>query len=62
MSTDFKSCEEIRNVSRWCAALAYILMDKVVDYALLIIIINAPNNVKLPVFLDCFVDHSLVFH
>lgn len=61
MSTDFKSCEEIMNVSRWCAALAYILMDKV-DDALFIIIINDPNNVKLPVFLDCFVDHSLVFH
>lgn len=61
MSTDFKRFEEIRNISRWCAALAYILMDKV-DDALLIIIINAPNNVKLPVFLDCFVDHSFDFH
>lgn len=55
MAAEYKDDEQIRNVCRWCAALAYLPVGKV-DDAWFIIMENSPVNEKLQSFLDYFTD------
>jgi hypothetical protein len=55
LTVEYKEDEEVRIICRMCAALAYLPIDKVQE-GWLMIMESVPQNEKLTLFLDYFVE------
>jgi hypothetical protein len=52
LAVEYKVIEQVRLTCRMCAALAYLPINKVERW---LMIISVPKNEKLTLFLDCYV-------